>query len=123
MNAYRILVVDDNPINRKLVCDILESEGQKVREAADADQATKEIDLALPDVILMDIGLPGMDGLMLTRKLKDNESTKNICIIALTKYAMKSDLQKVMDAGCDGYISKPIDTRKLMRQIMELFTP
>jgi CheY-like chemotaxis protein len=116
----RILVVDDNPINLKLVCDFLESEGFQVQRAADADHAQEELSKSLPQLILMDIGLPGMDGLTLTRKLKDDPATKQIRIVALTAFAMKSDHQKALDAGCDGYISKPIEIRKLIAQIEEI---
>jgi CheY-like chemotaxis protein len=108
-----ILVVDDNPTNLKLVADVLEFEGYSIMKAADAEEAQVLVKESLPDLILMDIALPGMDGLTLTRKLKAAEETKNICVVALTAFAMKGDDQKALDAGCDGYITKPIDTRKL----------
>jgi len=117
MNEKSILVVEDNPTNLKLACDVLEWSGYKVLQAGDAEQALKLIDQTPPDLILMDIGLPGMDGLALTRKLKAADGTKDIRIIALTAYAMKGDEQKVLDAGCDGYISKPIDTRVLAAHV------
>lgn len=117
MNDARILVVDDNPTNLKLACDVLEWSGYEVSRAPDAEQALKEIEQAQPGLILMDIGLPGMDGLTLTRQLKAGEATKHIRIVALTAYAMKGDEQKAIDAGCDAYISKPIDTRVLAAQV------
>jgi len=117
MDKARILVVDDNPTNLKLACDILDWSGYHVARAEDAEQALKLIEAAPPDLILMDIGLPGMDGLTLTRKLKAAEATEHIRIIALTAFAMKGDEQKVLEAGCDGYISKPIDTRTLAAQV------
>jgi CheY-like chemotaxis protein len=113
MKTARILVVDDNPTNLKLVCDVLEFEGYQVFKAADAEAATQLLRVNPPDLILMDIALPGMDGLTLTRKLKANEKTKNILVIALTAFAMKGDDQKAFAAGADGYITKPIDTRNL----------
>jgi CheY-like chemotaxis protein len=74
-------------------------------------------------MILMDVGLPGMDGLELTRILKAGKKTGNIKIVAVTAFAMKTDKDKVMDAGCDGYITKPIDTRKFIEQIIQLLKP
>jgi len=114
-----ILVVDDNPINLKLAADVLAAEGYEVERAADAEQALQTLGRRRPDLILMDVALPGMDGLALTRRLKADEATRRIRIVALTAFAMKGDDQKARDAGCDGYISKPIDTRKLPVQVAE----
>jgi CheY-like chemotaxis protein len=116
----RILVVDDNPRNLKLAFDVLEDAGYEVVEAADAEEAQIMIDRNLPDLILMDIALPGMDGLTLTRKIKANERTKHIRIIALTAFAMKGDDRKALAAGCDGYITKPIDIHQLPVQVAEI---
>jgi CheY-like chemotaxis protein len=116
----RILVVDDNPRNLKLAFDVLEDAGYEVIEAVDAEEAQSMIDRNLPDLILMDIALPGMDGLTLTRKIKANERTKQIRIIALTAFAMKGDDQKALAAGCDGYITKPIDIHQLPLQVAEI---
>jgi CheY-like chemotaxis protein len=111
MKIARILVVDDNPTNLKLVSELLAFEGYEVLRAMDAEEAQVVITSTLPDLILMDIALPGMDGLTLTRHLKVDERTRHISIVALTAFAMKGDKQKALDAGCDGYITKPIDTR------------
>ena len=119
MRERHILVVDDNPTNLKLACDVLEFSGYRVSSATDADQALMLIRQSQPELILMDIGLPGMDGLTLTRKLKGQEKTRDIRIVALTAFAMKGDQQRVIEAGCDGYIAKPIDTRALPRQVAE----
>ena len=113
MSAICVLVVDDNPTNLKLISDVLAFEGYNVLQAIDAEQAQIVIGKIKPDLILMDIALPGMDGLTLTRKLKAGERTRNICVIALTAFAMVGDDQKARDAGCDGYITKPINTRTL----------
>lgn len=113
MKGARILVVDDNATNLKLVSDVLEFEGYDLTQAADAEEALSLIENSVPHLILMDIGLPGMDGLALTRVLKANERTKDICIVALTAFAMKGDEEKAREAGCDGYVTKPIDTRTL----------
>ena len=113
MSTSCILVVDDNSTNRKLVCDVLEFEGYQMLKASDAEEAQEIIRNTLPDLILMDIALPGMDGLTLTRQLKADERTRRIIVVALTAFAMKGDDAKARDAGCDGYITKPIDTRTL----------
>lgn len=120
MSSARILVVDDNPTNLKLVSDVLAFDGYAVLKAADAEEAQTVIERTLPDLILMDIALPGMDGLTLTRKLKAGETTRHIPIVALTAFAMKGDDQKALAAGCNGYITKPIDTRKLCDQVAAL---
>jgi two-component system cell cycle response regulator len=115
--SAKILVVDDNPTNLKLVSDVLEFEGYDILKAVDAEEAQVVLAATLPDLILMDIALPGMDGLTLTRKLKAEERTRSIRIVALTAFAMKGDDHKAFDAGCDGYITKPIDTRQLRDQV------
>jgi CheY-like chemotaxis protein len=120
MNSARILIVDDNPVNRKLAASVLEFAGYEILEAADALEAIAIIENSPPDLILMDIALPGMDGLTLTRRLKANPSTRHIRIVALTAFAMKGDDLKAWEAGCDGYITKPIDTRRIADQTAEI---
>jgi CheY-like chemotaxis protein len=115
-----ILIVDDNPTNLKLAADVLECEGHSVLRAQDAEEAQKILKRTTPQVILMDIQMPGMDGLTLTRLLKANPAYQHIPIVALTSFAMKGDEQKAREAGCDGYITKPIDTRKLPVQVAEI---
>jgi two-component system, cell cycle response regulator DivK len=105
----RILVVDDNPTNQKLARILLEGEGYEVCTANDAEEALELVASFGPRIILMDIQLPGMDGLELTRRLKASPQHAGIVIIALTAYAMKGDEEKARAAGCDGYITKPID--------------
>jgi len=117
MSGTTILVVDDNPTNLKLVSDVLEFDGYHILKASDAEEAQEIITSAMPDLILMDIALPGMDGLTLTRQLKNDEATRHIVIVALTAFAMKGDDEKARVAGCDGYITKPIDTRKLSASV------
>lgn len=119
MNDVSILVVDDNPTNLKLVSDVLEFDGYRILRASDAEEAQEIIKATLPDLILMDIALPGMDGLTLTRQLKADERTRHIIIVALTAFAMKGDDEKARAAGCDGYITKPIDTRKLSGSVAD----
>jgi len=113
MSGERILVVDDNNTNLKLVSDVLEFAGYRILKASDAESAQEIIGTSPPDLILMDIALPGMDGLTLTRQLKAADATRRIIVVALTAFAMKGDDARARDAGCDGYITKPIDTRTL----------
>ena len=120
MNTGRILIVDDNPTNLKLVSDVLECEGHAIFKAKDAEEAQSFIAGNALDLILMDIALPGMDGLTLTRRLKSDVQTRDIMVVAVTAFAMKGDQEKAYAAGCDGYISKPIDTRKLPGQVAEM---
>lgn len=117
MSNERILVVDDHPTNRKLVCDLLGWFGYEVSQAPDAEQALDAVRDRRPDLILMDIGLPGMDGLTLTRQLKADAATREIRILALTAFAMKGDQQRALAAGCDGYVAKPINTRGFPEQV------
>lgn len=113
MAGEPILVVDDNPLNLKLTRILLAGEGYQVRTAVDAREALEELRTLHPRLILMDIQLPGRDGLELTRQLKADPATHDVVILALTAYAMKGDQERAREAGCDGYIAKPIDTRSL----------
>ena len=119
MSNRHVLVVDDNPTNLKLVSDLLDWFGYRVSTAMDAGQALEAIRRKAPDLILMDIGLPDMDGLTLARLLKTDEKTKQIRIVAVTACAMKGDEQKALEAGCDAYIAKPINTRTLRSQLAQ----
>ncbi|HEV7427015.1 MAG TPA: response regulator [Thermoanaerobaculia bacterium] len=113
MSNARILIVDDNATNLKLASDVLAFDGYEILNANDAESAQEIIHRTPPDLILMDIALPGMDGLTLTRLLKADETTRHIVVVALTAFAMKGDDARAREAGCDGYITKPIDTRTL----------
>jgi CheY-like chemotaxis protein len=114
-----ILIVDDNPQNLKLAKVILAAEGYEVKTAIDAEDALRILESFTPRLILMDLQLPRMDGLELTRRLKADPARREIIIIALTAYAMKGDDEKAFAAGCDGYISKPIDIDALPRVVAE----
>ena len=118
--AATILVVDDNPINLKLVSDLLAFEGYRVLKAEDGEQAAASVEAEPPDLILLDVDLPGIDGLTLTKRLKSDVRTGDIIIVALTAFAMKADRQRAMAAGCDAYVTKPIDTRGLPGQVAAL---
>jgi len=113
MSGAPILVVDDNRMNLKLVRVLLEGEGYRVRTAADAREALAALEDFTPRLVLMDIQLPGMDGLALTRRIKADPRAAGTVVVAVTAYAMKGDEARILAAGCDGYIAKPIDTRTL----------
>jgi CheY-like chemotaxis protein len=113
MPNHPILVVDDNPMNTKLVVYLLAAQGWEIRTAPNANEALQVLESFRPRLILMDLHLPGMDGLSLTRQLKAAPATRDIIIVALTASAMKGDEEEAREAGCDGYITKPIDTRSL----------
>ncbi len=119
MAGEPILVVDDNPANLKLARVLLLAEGFEVRTAQDAEQALATLQTFTPRLILMDVQLPGMDGLELTRQLKADPQWRGVVIVALTAYAMKGDEEKALAAGCDAYVAKPIDVGKLPGQVAE----
>ena len=117
MSALRVLVVDDNFMNLEMASFVLSADAIDVETAADAQAALAKISAFKPELILMDIQMPVMDGVTLTRRLKADASTQTIVIIAFTAYAMKGDEAKLTAAGCDGYISKPIDVSTFAAQI------
>ena len=106
-----ILIVEDNEANQLLASAVLEREGYRVELAANSDEAIERLTANVPDLILMDVQLPGQDGLTLTRRLKADQKTASIPVVALTALAMLGDRERTVEAGCAGYISKPINTR------------
>ena len=112
-----VLIVEDDPLNLKLIRDLLQVSGYTTLEATDGKQGIALAKGEKPDLILMDIQMPVMDGLKATRILKAEAETKDIPIIALTSYAMKGDEEKIRAAGCDAYMIKPIDTRIFVEKI------
>jgi len=113
----KILIVEDNPTNMKLASSLLNKEGYEVLEAAEAEAGITIAKAQMPDLILMDIQLPGMDGLTATGILKNDPVTKDIPVIALTAFAMKGDERKMLAAGCDGYIAKPIRYKEFLATV------
>lgn len=109
MGGKRILLIEDNAINRRLAQFLLKSQGYEVWEAVSAPEAFESLKEKRPDLILMDIQLPGMDGLTATRQLKADPATRDIPVLIVTSYAMKGDETKAYEAGCSGYVTKPID--------------
>jgi CheY-like chemotaxis protein len=112
-----VLIVDDNDIDLKLQSELLQIAGFETSTAADAESAHALLRTRLPDLILMDIALPGMDGLALTRIIKADARMRHVPVVALTAFAMKGDDRMARQAGCDAYITKPIDTRRFPGQI------
>ena len=116
-----ILVVDDNPTNLKLTKLLLVKESYQVVTAASAEEALKVLENAKPRLILMDLQLPGMNGLELTARLKADPAFQDVAIVAVTAYAMKGDEDKARASGCDGYIPKPLDVQTFASQVAEYF--
>ena len=112
-----ILLVEDNPTDLKLLSAVLNSSGHSVREQTSAEQAVEEIKARHPDVLLLDLRLPGMDGLELARRLKADPKTRPIPIVAITAAPELFSRQTALAAGCDAYFVKPVDTRKLSGEI------
>lgn len=111
MAGEKILIIEDNPMNMDLAVDLLELAGFNVVQAETAEKGIALAKAELPDIILMDISLPGMDGLTAAKILKADDLTKEIPVIATTAHAMKGDEEKAMAAGCNGYLTKPINTK------------
>jgi len=119
MEKVKILIVEDNPTNLKLEQLLLTIEGYEVHTAIDAEAAVKVLENLHPQLILMDLQLPGKNGFDLTRELKSDPKFKDICIVALTAYAMKGDEEKAKSAGCDGYMTKPISVATFPSEIAQ----
>ena len=119
----RILMVEDEPKNMKLLRDLLQNFGYETIEATNGEQGVDLTRKTKPDLILMDIGMPKLDGLQATRILKADATTRNIPVVALTAFAMSGDKERALEAGCDGYISKPVDVRGLLNTVEQLLAP
>jgi CheY-like chemotaxis protein len=121
--SAKILVVEDNDMNMQLVEYLLEEGGFDIVKATSGEEAlaitSDDESLATFDLILMDIHLPGMDGLSVVRRMKSNHRTSRIPILALTAHAMRGDKDRFLEAGCDGYISKPIDVKTFINSILQ----
>ncbi|HSI51589.1 MAG TPA: response regulator [Ideonella sp.] len=121
--AARILIVDDNAMNVELTSYVLSADGLEVDSAEDGLAALDRVQANPPDLILLDIQMPGLDGLTLAHRLKSDPATRHIVLVAFTAYAMKGDDARMRAAGCDGYLSKPIDVTKLAAQVREMLPP
>ncbi len=120
MPTVKVLVIEDNPMNMELATDLLQLQGYEVLQAGTAFEALGLLREVTPDLILMDIQLPGLNGLDLTRDLRQDPRTKDIPIIAITAYAMLGDEEKAVRAGCNAYIPKPIETTKFFQVVGEV---
>lgn len=120
MEPRRALIVDDNPVNRELLAFVLEAEGFEVRSTDRPEQALQAVGQYHPDLLLVDVQLPGMSGLELTRRIRGLSHQTHPCIIIVTSYAMESDRERAFEAGCDGYITKPIDTRTFASEVLHI---
>jgi len=119
----RILIVEDNPPNMRLIEMVLRAKGYTLLKATDGEEA---LDMAMrerPDLIIMDIQLPKLNGLEVTKKLRETPALSHIPIIAVTAYAMRGDKERFIDGGCDAYLSKPINTRELPGVIAQMLLP
>ena len=121
MGNKSILVIEDNELNMKLVKGLIKIGKYQMLEAVDAESGIQLIRDQRPDLVLMDLQLPGMDGLSATKLIKEDPTLKDIPIVALTSYAMQGDEERALEAGCTGYIAKPIDTRKFLKTISKFF--
>lgn len=123
MSSPKVMIVDDNPYNVELASFVLSSDGVEVAVAVNAADALAQIPVFRPDLILMDVQMPGMDGLELTRRLKADAATGHVRIVAFTAYAMKGDEAKMLAAGCDAYLTKPIEVATFARQVRACLAP
>jgi len=114
-----ILIVEDEPKNLTLLRDLLQVSGYKTIEATDGEKGVELAKASKPDLILMDIQMPKMDGLEATQILKADAATSNIPVLALTSYAMKGDEERILQAGCDGYLAKPFNIQELLKTVAE----
>jgi len=117
MTNKRILIIEDNLLNLELTSDLLVANGFLVSSANTGEEGLRAAQMNLPDLVLMDWALPGMDGLCATKQLKANPATRHLTVVGLTARAMKGDQETALKAGCDGYLTKPIDSRTLVQTI------
>ena len=115
-----VLVAEDNPVNRELLRELLEARGYNVTEAPDGQEALRMIEQTHPDILLLDIGMPVLDGFAVMRKIRENPSLATLTVLAVTAYAMLGDRENILNAGFDGYLSKPIDARDLANELERL---
>ena len=117
MTGNKILIIEDNVLNLELATDLLEANGFVVASAPTAEEGLRLARELLPDLVLMDFSLPGMDGLSATKHLKADPATRHLAVVGLTANAMKGDEETALNAGCDGYLTKPIDTRTFVAAV------
>lgn len=116
----KVLVAEDNPINRELLRELLENRGYDVVEACDGQEALRMVDETQPDILLLDIGMPVLDGYAVARKIRENPGLTPLPILAITAYAMQGDREKILHSGFDGYLSKPVNAHALADELERL---
>lgn len=119
---YKVLIVEDNPMNMRLIEMILKSDNYLLLKAIDGEEALAIAAIDHPDLVLMDIRLPKLSGLEVAKRLREKAQFSHTPIIALTAHAMKGDMEKAIEAGCDSYVSKPIDTRQLPQLVADMLS-
>jgi CheY-like chemotaxis protein len=118
----RVLIAEDNAVNRELLRELLEARGYAVLEACDGQEALHMIEQNQPDILLLDIGMPVLDGFGVIRKIRENPSLAAMPVLAVTAYAMQGDREKIMKSGFNGYLSKPVDARSLAEELNRLLS-
>ena len=113
----RILVAEDNAVNRELMREILEAFGCQVVEASDGQETLSKLDEAAPDIVLLDINMPGLNGFAVLKRIRENPRFSGLPVLAVTAYAMKEDRDKVLQAGFNAYLAKPVDATLLVREL------
>ena len=119
-NGKTVLLVEDNPHNRKIFSGMLAHHGFRVLEAETGDKALERVAAELPDLILMDLSIPGIDGWECTRRIKSDPRSSAVPVIALTAHAMRGDEERARQAGCDGYLSKPISPKRVVEEVKKV---
>jgi CheY-like chemotaxis protein len=118
----KVLIAEDNPVNRELLRELLESHGYAVAEATNGREALSEIENTHPDILLLDLGMPVLDGFATVRRIRENPALAALPVLAVTAYAMQGDREKVLSSGFDGYLSKPIQSRLLFQELDRLLS-
>ena len=113
----KILIAEDNPVNRELLRELLEMRGHTVAEACDGEEALGMMEQSQPDLVLLDIGMPLLDGFAVIRKIRENPRFASMLVVAVTAYAMQGDREKILSSKFDGYLSKPVDARSLAQEL------
>jgi two-component system, cell cycle response regulator len=116
----KVLVIDDNPVDRKLLCAVLEDDGDQTSSRASAEDALESVRSDQPDIILLDLSLPGIDGLSFVRTLRAYPDTREVPVVAMTAYPLRYRSREVLAAGCSAYIVKPVSTRELAAQLRSI---
>jgi CheY-like chemotaxis protein len=116
----KVLIAEDNAVNRELLCELLELRGYTVSEACDGEEALRMVEQSQPDILLLDIGMPLLDGFAVVRKIRENPRWASLAVVAVTAYAMQGDRERILDSKFDGYLSKPVNARALAEELERL---